>query len=446
MAKKIIFTEEQEKEIIDFYLVPNSLRETCRHFKFKNKDVIKKVLEKHNIPFHSHEVCMQLKQQKATKTNLERYGVTNTYQIPEIAAKAQKVWKDNEQEIRKKMQQTSLERYGDPNYHNDEKIKQTRLERYGVENFFQNNEIHKKALANAQSNEAVEKKKQTCQKHFGTDTPLESKDVWKKIHKTIQETYGVDYISQAPKIKEKAKQTSIEKYGAPSYTQTAEYLEKRRITSLAKYGTEDPSQSDIVKAKVVATNIEKYGVPYYTQTDEYLAKAKQTNRKKYGADFYSQTKEYLKKAYRTKKENHSFNSSKQEDLFYKRLLEYFTPEDILKQYNTLAAEHTNRYPFDCDFYIKSLDLFIELNLIRTHGGHPFNLNNSNDIAILENFKQHADTSEFYRNAIDVWTVRDPLKLKMAKQNNLNYIMLYNEAEINNFFEHLKENFLIKCED
>lgn len=44
------------------------------------------------------------------------------------------------------MQQTNLERYGDPNYHNEEKIKQTRLEKYGVENFFQDKEIHKKAL------------------------------------------------------------------------------------------------------------------------------------------------------------------------------------------------------------------------------------------------------------------------------------------------------------
>lgn len=91
MAKKIIFTEEQEKEIIDFYLVPNSLRETSRHFNILNRDVIKNILIKYDIPFHSHEVCMQLKQQKATKTNLEKYGVANTYQIPGIAVKAQKV-------------------------------------------------------------------------------------------------------------------------------------------------------------------------------------------------------------------------------------------------------------------------------------------------------------------------------------------------------------------
>lgn len=39
---KYTFTEEQEQEIINFYLVPNSLKETTRHFGFINISVIKK--------------------------------------------------------------------------------------------------------------------------------------------------------------------------------------------------------------------------------------------------------------------------------------------------------------------------------------------------------------------------------------------------------------------
>ena len=145
---KIIFTKEQEKEIINYYLMPNSLNETCRQFNIKNKNIIKNVLVKNNIKFHSKEVCMQLKQEKATKTNLERYGVTNTYQLPEIKEKAQRVWKENEAEIHEKMQKTCLERYGDPFYHNQEQANKTRLEKYGVENFFQIKEIHEKAIQN----------------------------------------------------------------------------------------------------------------------------------------------------------------------------------------------------------------------------------------------------------------------------------------------------------
>ena len=182
---------EKEQEVIDFYLTPNSLRETCKHFNAKNHDTIKNILKKHNTPMHPQEVCMQLKQQKATKTKLERYGVTNTYQIPAIAAKAQRAWKENEPEIRKKMQQTSLEKYGDPNYHNEEKIKQTRLEKYGVENFFQNKEIHKKALTKASSPEALDKKRQTCLERLGTETPLNNKACREKGFETLYNKYGM---------------------------------------------------------------------------------------------------------------------------------------------------------------------------------------------------------------------------------------------------------------
>ena len=437
MAKKIIFTEEQEKEIIDFYLVPNSLRETSQHFNIKNRDVIKNILIKYDIPFHPQEVCMQLKQQKTIKTNLEKYGVTNTYQIPVVAAKAQKAWKDNEQEIRKKMQQTSLERHGDPFYHNQEQANKTRLEKYGVINFFQIKEIHEKALERNHSPEVLEKKRQTCQERFGTDTPLESKEVWEKINKTVKEKYGVDYITQNSEIQNKIKQTNLEKYGETSYTKTEEYKERVRQTNLEKYGYESPSQSPEVKEKAKNTNLQRYGVDNYTKTAEYLQKTKTTNLEKYGVEFANQSEQIKLKVFETKQKNHSFNSSKQEDLFYEELLKIFNKEDVFKQYNTKKYENSDRYPFACDFYIKSLDLFIELNLMWTHGNHRFNENNQEDINILTTWREQAKTSEFYKNAIDVWTIRDIKKFEIAEKNNLNYVTLYNKEDINKLLEGFK---------
>lgn len=437
MAKKIIFTEEQEKEIINFYLVPNSLRETSRYFNIKNRDVIKNILIKYDIPFHSQEVCMQLKQQKAIKTNLEKYGVTNTYQLPEIREKAQKAWKDNEQEIRKKMQQTSLERHGDPFYHNQEQANKTRLEKYGVINFFQDKKIHEKALEQSHSPEALEKKRQTCQEHFGTDTPLESKEVWEKINKTVKEKYGVDYITQNSEIQNKIKQTNLEKYGETSYTKTEEYKERVKQTNLEKYGYESPLQSPEVKEKAKNTNLQRYGVDNYTKTAEYLQKTKTTNLEKYGVEFANQSEQIKLKVFETKQKNHSFNSSKQEDLFYEELLKIFNKEDVFKQYNTKKYENSDRYPFACDFYIKSLDLFIELNLMWTHGNHRFNENNQEDINILAVWQEQAKTSKFYKNAIDVWTIRDIKKFEIAEKNNLNYVTLYNKEDINKLLEDFK---------
>ena len=39
--------------------------------------------------------------------------------------------------------------------------------------------------------------------------------------------------------------------------------------------------------------------------------------------------------------------------------------DVITQYKD------DRYPFACDFYIPSLDLFIECNYHWTHGGKPY---------------------------------------------------------------------------
>lgn len=77
------------------------------------------------------------------------------------------------------------------------------------------------------------------------------------------------------------------------------------------------------------------------------------------------------------KENNSFPSNKEEDSFYNLLLQIFPKEDIERQYSD------SRYPFNCDFYIRSLDLFIELNFHFTHGFHPFNSNSKEDQIQLE---------------------------------------------------------------
>ena len=338
-SRKIIFTEEQEKEIIKFYSTPNSLRETCRHFNIKNRDVIKNILIKYDIPFHSKETCMKLKQEKATKTNLERYGVANTYQLPEIREKAQKAWKDNEQEIRKKMQQTSLERHGDPFYHNQEQANKTRLEKYGVINFFQIKEIHEKALERNHSPEVLEKKRQTCQEHFGTDTPLESKEVWEKINKTVKEKYGVDYITQNSEIQNKIKQTNLEKYVETSYTKTEEYkervkqtnlerygaisslankeiIEKGNQTLIAKYGVDNSLKVPEIKEKIKNTNLKKYGVENPMQSEIVKAKMKQTNLARYGFENPLASPEIRAKARQTLVEHYGTNHAPIQKYFY----------------------------------------------------------------------------------------------------------------------------------
>lgn len=136
---------------------------------------------------------------------------------------------------------------------------------------------------------------------------------------------------------------------------------------------------------------------------------------------------------KTKRENNTFSTSTQEDLFYEKLLEIFDEEEIIRQYNS------ERYPFNCDFYIKPLDLFIELNLFSSHGPAPFDAANQKHQQRLIRMKERlAKGKEMYQDMIEVWTVRDPLKFKVAAENNLNYAVLYNDKQINNYLDYLQQ--------
>ena len=77
----------------------------------------------------------------------------------------------------------------------------------------------------------------------------------------------------------------------------------------------------------------------------------------------------------------------------------------------------DRYPFYCDFYIPSKDLFIELNAHPSHGRLPF------DRLKFEEY-------QYYKpNWFDVLSRRDVEKYEMAKSNNLNYIRIYPQATL-----------------
>lgn len=118
------------------------------------------------------------------------------------------------------------------------------------------------------------------------------------------------------------------------------------------------------------------------------------------------------------RENNTFNKSKPEDEYYEYLKTLYNEDDIIRQYKD------ERYPFACDFYIKSQDLFIECNYSWTHGGHLFNSDSEEDQQTLAEWQEKAKTSDFYKNAIETWTVRDVKKHETAKANNLNYEVIY----------------------
>ena len=244
-----------------------------------------------------------------------------------------------------------------------------------------------------------------------------SKKRIENIKKTKSERYGDENFNNSEKIR----QTCTQRYGVYNYSLTEEFIEKSHETKKRKYG--NPKFVNTDKRK--QTCLERYGVGSFTQTQEFKDKSKQTCLEKYGIDAYQKTKEFSdiirtkldiiqQKIYKTKKQNKTFNSSSIE----KQFEEYLKENNI----NYKTQYKSELYPFNCDFYFPDLDLYLEINAHWTHGGHPFNNTNKDDLLLLEQWK--SKNTKFYDIAINTWTVRDVLKRETAKKNNLNYIEVF----------------------
>ena len=147
-------------------------------------------------------------------------------------------------------------------------------------------------------------------------------------------------------------------------------------------------------------------------------KAKISNKAKRRKLSPEKLKEKLNKEYSTRKKNNTFNSSKPEKDMLENLKIEYSGKTILTHYKE------KRYPYYCDFYIVEDDLFIELNAHWTHGGRPYNPEDSFCKNQLAEWKEKAKQSQFYANAINTWTIRDVEKLQCAINNKLNYRTIY----------------------
>lgn len=230
-----------------------------------------------------------------------------------------------------------------------------------------------------------------------------------KIQKTCLKKYGVLSSNQANIVKLKIKQTMINRYGVDN-CQKCEKISKKAIKSRQKH------------------NLEKYGVTETSKLSEIKSKISNSTRKYMLNRTQTEKDDFYRKIREIKRKNHTLKTSQPEEDFYSWLLTKFNKNDIYRNYS-----FDPRYPFACDFYIKSLDTFIELNLYWMHGFHWFDKNNKKDIIKLEKWKSKAKIGhKQYKAAIKVWSYSDLLKRDTAIKNNLNYIVLWNNEDIINF--------------
>ena len=65
------------------------------------------------------------------------------------------------------------------------------------------------------------------------------------------------------------------------------------------------------------------------------------------------------------------------------------------------------------FYIEDKNTYIEINASWTHGKHPFNENDLDDITL---FNKWMNKSDYYKNAAYNWRYRDVNKRNIAINN------------------------------
>lgn len=276
--------------------------------------------------------------------------------------------------------------------------------------------------------------------------------------------YGVEHHSQRPERRDAmaqlmretgseravvARTTSLQRYGVEHHSQTEESRQQRsaflklnplalqestRRTLLARYGVEHAWLIPGRYARMQQTMLDRYGVDTAQLIPGVREKTRQTCLDCYGVAHPAQTAErkammsermsspvMRSRVAATKRRNGTFNASTVEQRLHGLLVERFGADDVLVQHRD-----EERYPWACDFYIPSRDLFVELNGTWTHGGHWYDEDSGEDRAKLAAWGRK-DTA-FYRNAVVNWSVRDVAKRERARQERLNYVVLWDGRE------------------
>jgi hypothetical protein len=333
-------------------------------------------------------------------------------------------------EVRNKMEETNLERFGVVNAMQNEEIssrsQQTREELYG-------------GCGNA-SKKSQKLYKETMLKKYGVDNPMKSEDIQESFKNNLFEKYGVDSTWKIQSVQDKIVQTCLERYGKERYNNP----EKIKHTMLSEYGAEGNFGRECVREKSLQTCIERYGDAHYNNQDKHkqtlmerygvenimqipgvLDKHKNSLIERYGVENVMQIPGVLDKINQTKRLNNTFNTSQIEELFKI----YLDSNNIEYEYQYKC----DRYPFNCDFYIKEYDLFIEIQANWCHGKHPYDPEKDNEIVRIWKNKN----TKYYNNAIETWTIRDVKKRNIAKENNLNYLEIFSNNIDEVIYEYTK---------
>jgi hypothetical protein len=162
-------------------------------------------------------------------------------------SKKVKDWADSctpeqKEDMRKKQEMTLLERYGVTNAMQSPevlaRIEAENIKKYGVPYHLQREEVKAKT-------------KQTLINKYGVDTPFASQEILKKAHNTTKDKYGG--------LMTHARKGAYDKYDGKNPFHVPEVQAKRSEAMVAKYGTEHALQNPEIYESMLRSNLTKYG-------------------------------------------------------------------------------------------------------------------------------------------------------------------------------------------
>ena len=320
-------------------------------------------------------------QNKREQTNMKKYGVKNVLES---------------EEIKSKIKQTSIDRYGEihPSQTPEaqEKRKKTNIEKYGVENVFQSKEIidrikkdsiEKHGVASpSQTAKAQEKRKQTNLEKYGAIVPTQNKDIIKKIQQTNLEKYGVTCTIHNENVKKKVEKTMLERYGAKTPFSSEIIQEKIKQTNLEKYGAPNPFGSEKIKEKIKKTNLKKYNVDNPSkskQLQELYGKSfvednvfinvvknwSKINKRKPSLQDLSNHFKYANPCnigFKIEKFNLTMYINKKDSYLELLIKDFLDENNIIYK----RKDKTQIKPLELDFYLPDFNIAIEVNDFLTH--------------------------------------------------------------------------------
>lgn len=241
-----------------------------------------------------------------------------------------------------------------------------------------------------------------------------------------------------------------ELFGASMWRKMSETARKNKLvkTQLELYGGVGLA-NDVAKNKAVETNLKRYGCKNVMQNSDIQSRLAVVNNARYGGMSPFSSKEIRDKAMLSK----IHNSAEAVNMYFKTgnieclskrmspcevevfvlLLDRYGKGNVYYQYG--LHPYDKRYPYNCDFYIKSADLFIELNVHWSHGGHWYDENNKSDINRRNQLS--ASDSKRSRNSVVTWCETDVKKRLTAKNSGIKYLVFWSN-KLTDFYKWLND--------